>query len=257
MDSSAALSTQENLWLLLEFKSMIGAERARRTNSTDPKGIVSKNARSAAWIDRKISDDLVVKGLNKGALNFLLQAEYSTDEVDTDRIDRGFRVERVVKNLTDAKRTGASDAPFKLGDQILVTYRMNTRKLQNYVALEDSLPAGLETVNPNLAMIGKFFELPQTNEHDRTLFFRIRRCVIDQPFSTSILSSRDRGRIPCWRARPLLEHFAGPQHRSCQCTTAVSPVFRLRVYASFQANNRNLCHDPYRDRDFGLVAAFA
>ena len=64
------------------------------------------------------------------------------------------------ENMTDAKRTGAIDAPFKLGDQILITYRMNTRKLQNYVALEDSLPAGLETVNPNLAMIGKFFELP-------------------------------------------------------------------------------------------------
>ena len=170
MDSSAALSTQENLWLLLEFKSMIGAEKAEALNSAEPKGVVSKNGRSAAWIDRKIGDDLVVKGLNKGALNFLLQAEYSTDEVDTDRVDRGFRVERVVRNLTDAKRTGASNAPFKLGDQILVTYRMNTRKLQNYVALEDSLPAGLETVNPNLAMIGKFFELPATDEHDRTLF---------------------------------------------------------------------------------------
>ena len=170
MDSSAALSTQENLWLLLEFKSMIGAEKADALNSTDPKGVVSKNGRSAAWIDRKIGDDLVVKGLNKGALNFLLQAEYSTDEVDTDRVDRGFRVERVVRNLTDAKRTGASNAPLKLGDQVLVTYRMNTRKLQNYVALEDSLPAGLETVNPNLAMIGKFFELPPTDGHDRTLF---------------------------------------------------------------------------------------
>ena len=170
MDSSAALSTQENLWLLLEFKTMIGAEKAEALNSTIPKGVVSKNGRSAAWIDRKIGDDLVVKGLNKGALNFLLQAEYSTDEVDTDRVDRGFRVERVVKNLTDAKRSGASDAPFKLGDQILITYRMNTRKLQNYVALEDSLPAGLETVNPNLAMIGKFFELPPTDEHDHTLF---------------------------------------------------------------------------------------
>ena len=170
MDSSAALSTQENLWLLLEFKSMIGAENAPALNSAAPKGVPSKNGRSAAWIDRKIGDDLVVKGLNKGALNFLLQAEYSTDEVDTDRVDRGFRVERVVKNLTDAKRTGAADAPFKLGDQVLVTYRMNTQKLQNYVALEDSLPAGLETVNPNLAMIGKFFELPSSNERDHMLF---------------------------------------------------------------------------------------
>jgi alpha-2-macroglobulin len=169
MDSSAALSTQENLWLLLEFKSMIGAENAPALNNGEPRGVASKNGRSAGWIDRRIGDDLVVRGLNKGALNFLLQAEYSTDEVETDRVDRGFRVERVVRNLTDAKRTGASDAPFKLGDQILVTYRMNTRKLQNYVALEDALPAGLETVNPNLALIGKFFELPPPNERDRTL----------------------------------------------------------------------------------------
>ena len=58
----------------------------------------------------------------------MLQAEYSTDEVDTDRVDRGFRVERVVRNLTDPKRTGATDAPFKLGDQFLVTYRMNYAK---------------------------------------------------------------------------------------------------------------------------------
>ena len=89
-----------------------------------------------------------------------MQAEYSTPEPDTDRVDRGFRVERVVKNLTDAKRTGEKNAPFKLGDQLLITYRMQTRKLQNYVALEDALPAGLEVVNPNLAMIGKFFEMP-------------------------------------------------------------------------------------------------
>src|SRR3954462_3701225 len=75
MDSSAALSTQENLWLLLAFKSMIGAESAPPLNNSEPHGVGSKNGRSAAWIDRKIGDDLVVRGLNKGALNFLLQAE--------------------------------------------------------------------------------------------------------------------------------------------------------------------------------------
>ena len=125
----------------------------------------------------------------------------------------------------------ATNAPFKLGDQILVTYRMNTRKLQNYVALEDSLPAGLEMVNPNLAMIGKFFELPQTGERDRTLFLshsemRDRSTLLY--FDTFEPGS---GRIPCSRARPLPERFAGRQRRSCRCTTAVSPVFRLRVYA--------------------------
>ncbi len=170
MDSSASLSTQENLWLLLEFKSMIGAEKAEAINSTtEPKGVVSKNGRAAAWLDRKIDNRLLVKGLNKTALTFLMRAEYSTPEPDTDRVDRGFRVERVVKDLTDVKRTGEKNAPFKLGDQLLITYRMQTRKLQNYVALEDALPAGLEVVNPNLAMIGKFFEMPANTPGDHVL----------------------------------------------------------------------------------------
>src|ERR1043166_5758247 len=60
MDSSASLSTQENLWLLLEFKSMIGAETAEAINSTtDPKGVVSKNGRAMAWLDRKIDKQLL------------------------------------------------------------------------------------------------------------------------------------------------------------------------------------------------------
>src|SRR5438045_9488564 len=95
-----------------------------------------------------------------------MRTEYSTSEADTDRVDRGFRIERVVKNLTDAKRVGTSDAPLKLGDQLLVTYRVNTRKLQNFVALEDALPAGLEVVNPNLALVGKLFRVPPADPEE-------------------------------------------------------------------------------------------
>ena len=169
MESAGSLSTQENLWLLLAFKSMLGTETAAPLQVTQPPGVMSKNGRSAAWLGRKMDSDLVIKGLNQSALTFLMQAAYSTSEVDTDRVDRGFRIERVVKNLTDAKRVGTSDAPLKLGDQLLVTYRLNTRKLQNFVALEDALPAGLEVVNPNLALVGKFFELPPPDPHDRLL----------------------------------------------------------------------------------------
>ena len=111
----------------------------------------------------------MIKGLNQSALTFLMQAEYSTSEVDTDRVDRGFRIERVVKNLTDATRVGAPNAPLKLGDQLLIKYRLNTRKLQNFVALEDALPAGVEVVNPNLALIGKFYQLPPPDPQDRLL----------------------------------------------------------------------------------------
>ncbi|MEP7015494.1 MAG: alpha-2-macroglobulin family protein [Verrucomicrobiota bacterium] len=169
MDSSASLSTQENLWMLLAFKSMVTAEKLEALGNAQPPGVFSKNHFSEAWLDRKLEERLLIKGLNKSALTFLMKAEYSTDEVETDRVDRGFRVERVVKNVTDAKRTGEASAPFKLGDQILITYRMNTRKKQSYVALEDSLPAGLEVVNPNLAMIGKFYTMPPSSQNDHVL----------------------------------------------------------------------------------------
>jgi uncharacterized protein YfaS (alpha-2-macroglobulin family) len=170
MADGGSLSTQENLWLLLAFKSMLGAETAPELHAGQPlPGVVSKNGRSAAWLDLKMENDLVIKGLNQSALTFLMQAEYSTSEVDTDRVDRGFRIERVVKNLTDATRVGTPDAPLKLGDQLLITYRLNTRKLQNFVALEDALPAGVEVVNPNLALVGKFYQLPPPDPQDRLL----------------------------------------------------------------------------------------
>ncbi len=169
MDSSAALSTQENLWLLLAFKSMVEAEKPIALTPAQPAGMVSKNGRSAAWPNRKMNESLAIDGLNRAALTFLLKAEFSTDEVETDRVDRGFRVERVVKNLTDAKRTGLPATPFKIGDQLLLTYRINSQKKQNYVSLEDSLPAGIETVNPNLAQVAKFFALPENDSRDRVL----------------------------------------------------------------------------------------
>jgi alpha-2-macroglobulin len=170
MDAAGSLSTQENLWLLLAFTSMIGAETTPELHAAEPRAaVVSKNGSSAAWVDRKMENDLVIKGLNQSALTFLMQAEYSTPEVDTDRVDRGFRIERVVKNLTDATRVGTPNAPLKLGDQLLITYRLNTRKLQNFVALEDALPAGVEVVNPNLALVGKFYQLPPPDPQDRLL----------------------------------------------------------------------------------------
>ena len=116
MDDAGSLSTQENLWLLLAFKSMLGAEATPKWRAPQPLAHgLRKNGRSAAWGHRKMENDLVVQRLNQSALTFLMHAEYSTSEVDTDRVDRGFRIEHVVKNLTDATRVGTPGAPLKLG----------------------------------------------------------------------------------------------------------------------------------------------
>jgi uncharacterized protein YfaS (alpha-2-macroglobulin family) len=169
MTSSTSLSTQENLWLLLAFKSMLGSEETDPLAISDVDVIYSKNGRSAAWLNCLLPDGALTASLNQPHLSYLMRARYASESLQTERVDRGIRIERVVHDLTDAKRTGNPEAPFKLGDQILVTYRINTQKSQDYVALEDLLPAGLETVNPALAMIAKFFEIPTDNSDDRGL----------------------------------------------------------------------------------------
>jgi alpha-2-macroglobulin len=169
MSSSASLSTQENLWLLLAFKSMLGTEESALLNISDAQALLSRNGRSAAWLNCSLPDATLTASLPRQDLTYLLRAKYASESPQTERVDRGLQIERVVHDLTDSKRTGNAEAPFKLGDQILITYRVNCQKTQDYVALEDLLPAGLETVNPALAMIAKFFDIPPDNTGDRTL----------------------------------------------------------------------------------------
>jgi uncharacterized protein YfaS (alpha-2-macroglobulin family) len=175
MSSSASLSTQENLWLLLAFKSILGAQESVPLKISGAKPLLSKNGRSAAWLDCLLPDIAELQTPNPEprtpnsepqtpnsepqTLAYLIRAKYAPESPETDRVDRGIRIERVVHDLSDPKRTGSADAPFKLGDRILVTYRANTEKTQNYVALEDLLPAGLETVNPSLALIARFLDI--------------------------------------------------------------------------------------------------
>ncbi|MGA3170879.1 MAG: alpha-2-macroglobulin family protein [Chthoniobacteraceae bacterium] len=163
-------STQENLWLLLAFKAMLDANPPGSLGTPVPApAAVSKNGASAAWTARALGDELGVTGLNKMPLTFLMQSDFTMKQLDTARVDRGIRVERVVKDLTNAARTGAADAPYHIGDQLLVTYRIFSEKQQYYVALEDSLPGAFETVNPNIAQIGQFFELPPMDPNDSLL----------------------------------------------------------------------------------------
>jgi len=63
-----------------------------------------KMAARAAWVDRNLENARAIKGRIQSALTFLMQAEYSTSEVDTDAWGRGFRIERFVKiSFSDAR----------------------------------------------------------------------------------------------------------------------------------------------------------
>ena len=69
MSSFGSLSTQENLWLLLAFKSMLGAENAEALKVSDVKCLVSRNGCSASWLDRPLNGFPLVEGLNRGRIS--------------------------------------------------------------------------------------------------------------------------------------------------------------------------------------------
>jgi alpha-2-macroglobulin len=167
-------STQENLWSLLAFRTILRASPAGaatpklkppRTRSTIPQ--MSPDSTAAYWPDRELASPapIALADMNPPnvSLRYLLTAEYTPpgNLADNDRRDRGFRLERVVKNMTDPKRDGSAAAPYQLNDRLLITYRIVTPKQHYYVALEDELPAGLETINPDLKMLADMYEVPE------------------------------------------------------------------------------------------------
>lgn len=164
MDSSASLSTQENLWLLLTFKALAGSTpSAAQAKSTSPAPTArSQDKSAAAWSDRPLADDLRVSGLGSQARgSFVLQARRQLPESESQPVQHGIRIDRLVRNLTDPARLGTAAAPFRLGDQILITYRFQSPKPQSFLALEDALPAAVEVLNPNLDLFGKAYAITE------------------------------------------------------------------------------------------------
>ncbi|MDD5200575.1 MAG: alpha-2-macroglobulin family protein [Terrimicrobiaceae bacterium] len=163
MNNSTNLSTQENLWLLVAFNALLQQKPPARlsANVAPPPDAVSTNHSAAAWLARDLAHlrDLSIRGAGRGGA-CVLAARRSLGPAEQAPVARGLCIERIVKNLTDPARTGTADAPFRLGDQVLISFRFRCDQAQSFVAIEDALPAGLEIVNPNLEMIGKFYSIP-------------------------------------------------------------------------------------------------
>ncbi|MEO6845703.1 MAG: alpha-2-macroglobulin family protein [Chthoniobacterales bacterium] len=165
MASSASLSTQENLWLLVAFNAMLTQKPPTKLpQPLDPKSdAVSPDKSASEWTDRELNEiaNFTVRNLGKASNGtFVASVHRQLTPAEQIPVSHGLRLSRVVKDLTDPKRTGTAEAPFKIGDQILISYRFSSDHSQSFVALTDSIPAGIEIVNPNLEMFGKFYQIP-------------------------------------------------------------------------------------------------
>lgn len=97
----------------------------------------------------------------KGRMYYRVGMNYAPKDLFIESADQGFTVERVyepVDNDEDVKREADGTWVFKAGAKIKVNLTMVAPTRRYHVALVDPLPAGLETLNPELAVTG---DVPQ------------------------------------------------------------------------------------------------
>ena len=75
-----------------------------------------------------------------------LTVESRAERLDQAPLDRGFRGTRTHERLDDENKPSAG--PWRVGDRVLVTLRVEARERAQWVAIEDPLPAVLEAVTP-------------------------------------------------------------------------------------------------------------
>ncbi len=101
------------------------------------------------------SDLVVDKDGADGRLYYRLGLRYTPSDLDLDPLDRGFVVSRTYEGVDDPDDVTLGDDGvwrIKAGSEVRVRLTMVADSRRTHVALVDPLPAGLEVLNPNLAI---------------------------------------------------------------------------------------------------------
>jgi uncharacterized protein YfaS (alpha-2-macroglobulin family) len=99
--------------------------------------------------------DLVLQKEGDGRLYYRLGMRYAPDDLQLDALDRGFTVQRTYEAIDDpedVRRDEHGTWRIKAGARVRIRVDMVANTRRYHVALIDPLPAGLESVNPALAV---------------------------------------------------------------------------------------------------------
>jgi uncharacterized protein YfaS (alpha-2-macroglobulin family) len=100
---------------------------------------------------------LVISKQGKGRLYYRLGLRYAPKNLDLEPSDHGFTVERSYEGIddpADVKRDKDGTWRIRLGAKVRAKIMMVAPARRYHVALTDPLPAGLEPLNPALAVTG-------------------------------------------------------------------------------------------------------
>lgn len=110
-----------------------------------------------SWLAGKGTQNLILSKTGAGRLYYRLGMEYAPLSLKLDPADHGFAVERVyegVDEASDVTRQADGTWVIKSGSRVRVRLTMAAPSRRYHVALVDPMPAGLESMNPALAVTG-------------------------------------------------------------------------------------------------------
>jgi len=114
--------------------------------------------------------DLILSKEGEGRLYYRLGLSYAPADLNLDPLDMGFVVQRIYEGVDDPEDVSRDEDGvwhIKAGARVRVRLTLVTNARRYHVALVDPLPAGLEIVNPALAVSG---DVPQ-DPTESTSFF--------------------------------------------------------------------------------------
>ncbi|MFL7807306.1 MAG: hypothetical protein AB8I80_01675, partial [Anaerolineae bacterium] len=114
------------------------------------------------------AQDLILSKEGPGRLYYRLGLRYAPTDLDLDPVDMGFVVQRSYEGVDDPEDVRLdSDGVWhiKAGARVRVTLKMVADNRRYHVALVDPLPAGLEIVNPALAVSGAVPQDPNAADY--------------------------------------------------------------------------------------------
>ncbi|MCD6424878.1 MAG: hypothetical protein J7L35_05190 [Anaerolineales bacterium] len=111
--------------------------------------------------------DLIISKEGPGRLYYRLGLKYAPTDLQLDPLEMGFVVQReyeAVDDPDDVKRLEDGTWVIKVGARVRVRITMIADNRRYHVALVDPLPAGLEIVNPALAVSGSIPQDPNSSD---------------------------------------------------------------------------------------------
>jgi uncharacterized protein YfaS (alpha-2-macroglobulin family) len=114
------------------------------------------------------TQDLVLSKEGTGRLYYRLGLRYAPTDLDLDPIDMGFVIHRLYEAVDDPEDVYQDEDGawhIKAGARVRVRLTMVADNRRYHVALVDPLPAGLEIVNPALAVSGSVPQDPDSSDY--------------------------------------------------------------------------------------------